>query len=58
MNGMVPGLAGGKMSASDPNSKIDFLDSPAIITKEIKLVVCEPGNITENGLLTFSKAVL
>ena len=46
------------MSASDPNSKIDFLDSPAINKKKIKLAFCEPGNITENGLLAFTKAVL
>ncbi|KAK6977923.1 tyrosyl-tRNA synthetase [Favolaschia claudopus] len=30
MNAMVPGLAGGKMSSSDPNSKIDFLDAPEV----------------------------
>ncbi|KAG6375026.1 tyrosyl-tRNA synthetase [Boletus reticuloceps] len=28
MNTMVPGLMGGKMSSSDPDSKIDFLDPP------------------------------
>ena len=58
MNAMVPGLAGGKMSSSDPNSKIDFLDSPELVKKKIKLAFCEPGNITENGLLSFVKAVL
>ncbi|EJD00386.1 tyrosine tRNA ligase [Fomitiporia mediterranea MF3/22] len=58
MNAMVPGLAGGKMSSSDPNSKIDFLDPPATIKKKIKLAFCEPGNATDNGLLAFVKAVL
>ena len=58
MNAMVPGLAGGKMSSSDPNSKIDFLDPPEAIKKKIKAAFCEPGNITENGLLAFVKAVL
>ena len=58
MNAMVPGLAGGKMSASDPNSKIDFLDPPSVIKKKIKAAFCEPGNVTENGLLAFVKAVL
>jgi tyrosyl-tRNA synthetase len=58
MNAMVPGLAGGKMSSSDPNSKIDFLDSAADVKKKIKVAFCEPTNITENGLLSFHKAVL
>lgn len=58
MNAMVPGLAGGKMSSSDPNSKIDFLDPPSVIKKKIKAAFCEPGNVTENGLLAFVKAVL
>jgi tyrosyl-tRNA synthetase len=34
MNAMVPGLAGGKMSASDPKSKIDFLDSSEEVRKK------------------------
>lgn len=55
---MVPGLAGGKMSSSDPNSKIDFLDSPALVRKKIKAAFCEEGNIEDNGLLAFAKAVL
>lgn len=58
MNAMVPGLAGGKMSSSDPNSKIDFLDSPADVKKKIKVAFCEPTNVQENGLLSFHKAVL
>jgi tyrosyl-tRNA synthetase len=58
MNAMVPGLAGGKMSASDPDSKIDFLDPPEVVRKKIKKAFCEEGNITENGLLAFAKAVL
>ena len=58
MNAMVPGLAGGKMSSSDPNSKIDFLDSAADVKKKIKLAFCEEGNIEENGLLAFLKAVV
>lgn len=58
MNAMVPGLAGGKMSSSDPNSKIDFLDSAADVKKKIKLAFCEEGNVEENGLLAFLKAVV
>merc|ERR1711939_727061 len=58
MNGMVAGLAGGKMSSSDPNSKIDFLDSPAEVKKKIKAAVAAPGVVEGNGLLAFIKAVI
>ena len=57
MNVMVPGLGGGKMSASDPNSKIDFLDPPEVVRKKIKSAFCEEGN-PDNGVLAFVKAVL
>jgi tyrosyl-tRNA synthetase len=58
MNEMVPGLQGSKMSSSDPNSKIDFLDPPNVVRQKIKKAFCEEGNVTENGLLAFIKAVL
>jgi len=57
MNAMVPGLGGGKMSASDPNSKIDFLDPPEVVRKKIRSAFCEEGN-PDNGVLGFVKAVL
>lgn len=55
---MVPGLAGGKMSSSDPNSKIDFLDPPEAVRRKIKDAYCEEGNAKDNGLLAFVEAVL
>jgi tyrosyl-tRNA synthetase len=58
MNTMVPGLMGGKMSSSDPDSKIDFLDAPEAVKRKIKKAFCEEGNVAENGLLAFVKAVL
>ena len=58
MNAMVPGLAGGKMSASDPNSKIDFLDTPEVIRKKLKSAFCEEGTVEGNGVLAFVQAVL
>jgi tyrosyl-tRNA synthetase len=59
MNRMVPGLMqGGKMSASDPNSKIDLLEQPKIVKKKINQAFCAPGNIEDNGLLAFVKNVL
>ena len=46
------------MSSSDPNSKIDFLDAPKVVEKKIKSAFCEEGNVADNGLLAFAKAVL
>ncbi|CAG2246578.1 YARS [Mytilus edulis] len=58
MNPMVPGLTGSKMSSSEEDSKIDLLDTAAQVKKKLKMAFCEPGNITENGLLSFCKHVL
>ncbi|KAH9979813.1 hypothetical protein BJV74DRAFT_779789 [Russula compacta] len=58
MNAMVPGLAGGKMSSSDPDSKIDFLDSPDAVRRKVKRAFCEEGNVADNGVLAFVEAVL
>ncbi len=46
------------MSSSDPNSKIDFLDTPELVRKKVKLAFCEEGNTEENGVLAFVGAVL
>lgn len=58
MNPMVPGLAGGKMSSSEVDSKIDLIDTAAEVKKKLKRAFCEPGNIKDNGLLSFVKHVL
>lgn len=39
MNPMVPGLSGSKMSASDPNSKIDILESSECVMEKVFLKV-------------------
>ncbi|KAJ2960319.1 hypothetical protein NQZ79_g4284 [Umbelopsis isabellina] len=57
MNAMVPGLTGTKMSSSDPDSKIDLLDDPAAVKRKLKKAFCEAGNVTDNGILSFIKAV-
>ncbi|EJD38160.1 tyrosine tRNA ligase [Auricularia subglabra TFB-10046 SS5] len=59
MNKMVPSLmgAGAKMSSSDPDSKIDFLDSPEDVKRKIKKAFCEEGKVEDNGLLAFVRAV-
>ena len=46
------------MSSSDDSSKIDLLDSSAQVKKKLKMAFCEPGNIADNGVLSFIKHVL
>lgn len=58
MNPMVPGLTGGKMSSSEEDSKIDLLDGSGAVKKKVKKAFCEPGNISENGVLSFLKHVI
>ena len=58
MNPMVPGLAGGKMSSSDPNSKIDILETEKKLGKKINKAFAQEGNVEDNGLLAFAKAVI
>jgi len=58
MNPMVPGLTGAKMSSSEADSKIDLLDSASEVKKKLKKAFCEPGNITDNGVLSFCKYVI
>lgn len=58
MNPMVPGLTGGKMSASDPKSKIDVLDPPDVVNKKLNGADAVNGQTEGNGLLAFVKYVL
>uniref|UniRef100_A0A4W4G7A6 Tyrosine--tRNA ligase, cytoplasmic n=1 Tax=Electrophorus electricus TaxID=8005 RepID=A0A4W4G7A6_ELEEL len=58
MNPMVPGLTGSKMSSSEEDSKIDLLDKKEDVKKKLKKAFCEPGNIQNNGVLSFVKHVL
>lgn len=58
MNAMIPGLTGDKMSSSEPDSKIDLIDPPSAVKKKINKAFCEPGNVTNNGLLSFSEYVI
>ncbi|KAG7457719.1 hypothetical protein MATL_G00230180 [Megalops atlanticus] len=58
MNPMVPGLTGGKMSSSEEESKIDLLDKKEEVKKKLKKAFCEPGNVQNNGVLSFVKHVL
>tara|TARA_B100001971_G_scaffold182232_1_gene179455 strand:- start:147 stop:593 length:447 start_codon:yes stop_codon:yes gene_type:complete len=50
---LLPGLTGGKMSASDEKSKIDLLDSKKEVESKVKKAYCKEGEIKENGVLAF-----
>ena len=39
-------------------SKIDLLDSKEDVKKKLKKAFCEPGNIQNNGVLSFVKHVV
>ncbi|KAK0568145.1 hypothetical protein OC861_002236 [Tilletia horrida] len=58
MNAMVPGLKGSKMSSSDADSKIDFLDSEKDVKKKLNAAHCVEGVVEDNGVLAFAKAVI
>lgn len=59
MNPLIPGLqAGGKMSSSDPDSKIDVLDKPEDVKRKLKKAYCVPKEVEGNGVLSFVEYVL
>lgn len=55
---LMPGLGGGKMSASDKKSKIDILDSEEEVNKKINSAYCVAGEVENNGMLGFIKQVI
>jgi tyrosyl-tRNA synthetase len=59
MNPLIPGLQeGGKMSSSDPDSKIDLIDAPDVVRKKMKKAFCPPKQVEGNGVLSFVEYVL
>lgn len=46
------------MSSSEEDSKIDLLDNASVVKKKLKKAFCEPGNISDNGVLSFAKYVI
>ncbi|KAI5285287.1 hypothetical protein KEM54_000687 [Ascosphaera aggregata] len=58
MNPMVPGLAGGKMSSSDPDSKIDILDNAEAVKRKLKKAYAMPKEVEGNGIISFVEYVL
>jgi len=59
MTPLIPSLtASGKMSSSDPNSKIDLIDGVEEIKKKLNKAFCPEKETTENGVLAFMKYVV
>ena len=58
MTPLIPGLIGKKMSASDPKSKIDLIDTPEKIRDKLKGAYCLAGELADNGVLAFLKQVI
>ncbi|KAI1642040.1 tyrosine tRNA ligase [Daldinia loculata] len=59
MHSMVPGLGEAqKMSSSEPDSKIDLLDSPDAVSKKLKKAVCVPKKVEGNGVVAFVEHVI
>ena len=46
------------MSASDPDSKIDILDTPDAVKKKLKKAYAAPKEVAGNGLISFVEYVL
>lgn len=58
MTPMIPGLEGGKMSASVESSKIDLLDDERTVNNKIRKAYCKEGVVEDNGVLAFLKYVI
>jgi tyrosyl-tRNA synthetase len=54
---LLPGLSGGKMSASDEKSKIDLLDPEDVVINKVKKAYCPAGEVEDNGILAFIENV-
>ena len=46
------------MSASEPHSKIDVLESPDVVRKKISKAHCEPREVEGNGVLALVQYTL
>jgi tyrosyl-tRNA synthetase len=59
MTPLIPGLsASGKMSSSDPNSKIDLLEKTAEIKSKLNKAFCPEKEVENNGVMAFMKYVV
>ncbi|WP_255195900.1 tyrosine--tRNA ligase [Halorarius litoreus] len=50
---LLSGLTGGKMSASDDNSKVNLTDSGDVVGEKIHQAYCPVGEVEDNGVLEY-----
>ena len=50
---LLSGLSGGKMSASEENSKINLTDDTDAVVEQIKGAYCPAGEVEDNGVLEY-----
>lgn len=50
---LLSGLSGGKMSASEQQSKVNLTDSPAAVREKIDDAYCPMGETEDNGVLEY-----
>lgn len=55
---LVPGLQGGKMSASDETSKIGVTDGPEAVEEKVMEAYCPQGERKDNGVLAYLKHLI
>ena len=55
---LIPGLTGGKMSASVPASKIDINDSVEDVKSKMNKAFCPEKKVEENGVLAYTKCII
>lgn len=59
MNPLIPGLQkGGKMSSSDPDSKIDLIDLPDVVRWKLRKAFCPARQVEGNGILSLVEYVV
>lgn len=59
MTPLIPGLtATGKMSSSEPNSKIDLIEKTADIKSKLNKAFCPEKEVEGNGVMAFMKYVI
>ncbi len=52
---LLSGLSGGKMSASDADSKVNLTDGPEAVEEKIGGAYCPAGEVEDNGVLEYLK---
>jgi tyrosyl-tRNA synthetase len=55
---LIPSITGGKMSASEVDSKVDILEDPEVLKKKLSQAFCPAGQAEDNAVLMYAKFVV